>query len=150
MAGLSGAEHTHDPGFETTVSQWCYVLVLSALGEGAALLTLGLVKPWGEVVPRWIPLLGGRRIPIKAAVVPAATGAALLAAICAYFFANLLFFHLHFTPMVGPHGGQHPRLDITGWPKAFLLACYVPLLLWPVLVAACTVAYRQRRRAEGR
>ncbi|WP_141746805.1 hypothetical protein [Streptomyces agglomeratus] len=33
-----------------------YVLTLTAVSEALALLTLGLVQPWGEVVPRWIPL----------------------------------------------------------------------------------------------
>ena len=55
-----------------------YVIALSLLSEGLALLTLGLVQPWGEVVPRWIPFLGGRRIPTMAAVVPAALGATAL------------------------------------------------------------------------
>jgi hypothetical protein len=64
------------------------------------------------------------------------------------FFANMLFFHLHFAPAVGPKGGAHPRLEISGWPKVFFLACYLPLPLWPLLLAACTVAYRRRRRKE--
>lgn len=146
VAGVRGS----DPGQTSTLANWLYILCLSAIGEGVALLTLGLVKPWGEVVPRWIPVLGGRRVPVKAAVIPATAGAALLAAIGVYFFANMLFFHLHFAPAVGPKGGAHPRLEIGGRPKVFFLACYLPLPLWPILVAACTVAYRRRRRASGR
>ncbi|MFD0661346.1 hypothetical protein [Thermocatellispora tengchongensis] len=46
----------------TTMWGPLYLVALAALTEGAALLTLGLVRPWGEVVPRWIPLLGGRTI----------------------------------------------------------------------------------------
>ncbi|MFE3262422.1 hypothetical protein ACFXPS_44070 [Nocardia sp. NPDC059091] len=32
-----------------------YVVALSAIGELLALATLGLVRPWGQVLPRWIP-----------------------------------------------------------------------------------------------
>src|SRR5258705_2452225 len=37
-----------------------------------AVLTLGLVQRWGEVFPRWMPWLRGRRGPIKLAVIPPA------------------------------------------------------------------------------
>ena len=70
--GFSGqlADLYRAPGWITP-----YVIALSLLAEGLALLTLGLVRPWGEVVPRWIPVLGGRPIPTAAAVVPAGLGA---------------------------------------------------------------------------
>ena len=44
------------------------------LTDALALLTLGLVRPWGEIVPVWVPRLGGRRIPPAAVVVPATAG----------------------------------------------------------------------------
>lgn len=47
-----------------------YVLGLSVLSEAITLLALGLVRPWGEVLPRWVPLLGGRPLPRLAVVVP--------------------------------------------------------------------------------
>ena len=70
--GFSGelAELYRAPGWITP-----YVIVLSLAAEGVALLTLGLVKPCGEVVPRWVPVLGGRGIPTLAAVIPAGLGA---------------------------------------------------------------------------
>lgn len=55
-----------------------YLIGLSVVLEGLALLTLGLVQPWGEVVPHWIPFLGGRRVAPMAAVIPAAAGAVAL------------------------------------------------------------------------
>ena len=45
-----------------------------------AVLTLGLVLPWGERVPRWVPRIGGRAIPVPLVTVPAATVAALFTA----------------------------------------------------------------------
>src|SRR5262245_26302810 len=35
-----------------------YIVCLSLVSEGAALLSFGLVRPWGEVLPRWLPLVG--------------------------------------------------------------------------------------------
>jgi hypothetical protein len=36
-----------------------------------AFLTLGLVQRWGEVFPRWVPFLSGKRVPPAMAIVPA-------------------------------------------------------------------------------
>src|SRR5688500_17607283 len=63
---------------------WVYPVFLSVLSEALALLTLGLVQPWGETLPRWVPLLGGRRIPVLAAVIPAVLGALAVTAIWSY------------------------------------------------------------------
>ncbi len=52
-----------------------YVLVIGAVAEAASYLTLGLVRPWGEVVPLWIPLLGGRPVDHRIAVLAASLGA---------------------------------------------------------------------------
>jgi hypothetical protein len=43
-----------------------------------AVLMLGLVRRWGEVFPRWMIGLSGRRVPIALAVVPAMLAAVLL------------------------------------------------------------------------
>src|SRR3977135_1022876 len=48
-----------------------YLVALSVLIEIAAVLTLGLVQRWGEVVPRWVPVVGGKNIPRKAVLIPA-------------------------------------------------------------------------------
>jgi hypothetical protein len=55
-----------------------YVILLSLLADGLALLTLGLVRPWVERLPSWVPPFGSRRIPTMAVVLPASTGAALI------------------------------------------------------------------------
>ena len=51
---------------------------MATIALGGAALTLGLVQRWGEITPRWIPWLGGRPVPIAAAVVPASAAALLL------------------------------------------------------------------------
>jgi len=46
---------------DDAVTQW-YMIFLSALSMGLALLTLGLVHGWGQRVPHWVPRIGGRRM----------------------------------------------------------------------------------------
>ena len=60
------------------VPLWLYVILLSIVSELLAFTAVGLVSTWGEVFPRWIPVLRGRRVPALGAVVPAALGAAVL------------------------------------------------------------------------
>ncbi len=55
-----------------------YVVFLSILSEAFAFAAIGLIARWGEAFPRWIPLLRGRRVPRRAAVLPATVGAASL------------------------------------------------------------------------
>ena len=109
-----------------------YVVGLAVVSEALALLTLGLVRPWGEVVPRWIPLLGGRRVAPLAATVPAVAGGLVLSVLFGWTFWS-------YATNVGLPG--------TGTPAqyALLLACYLPLLAWPPLLIAVAVAYHRRR-----
>ena len=51
---------------------------MATFALGGAALTLGLTQRWGEVIPQWIPWLGGRPVPIAAAVVPPSAAALLL------------------------------------------------------------------------
>ena len=57
---------------------WTAGLFLANFGLVGALLTLGLVQRWGEVFPRWIIGLAGRRVPIALAIVPASFVSVLL------------------------------------------------------------------------
>ncbi|MFE6778358.1 hypothetical protein [Streptomyces sp. NPDC057702] len=112
-----------------------YLIGLSLCAEVLGLLTLGLVHRWGEEVPRWVPLLGGRRIPVLVAVVPAATGAALVTYITV---AGALEWN-------GPQAMGAPESPDGGhyW---LMTLCYLPLLAWGPLLALVTVAYYRRRR----
>ncbi len=114
------------PGFGERV----YIVGLSLVTEGLALLTHGLVRPWGEVVPRWIPLVGGRRVPPLAAVLPAVFGAIALTAIWTY--ATWQF--IDDPTVIGGAGHQ--------W---LLAVCYLPLLGWGPVLLAVAVAYYRRR-----
>ena len=54
--------------------------MLGAAMLTGAILTLGLVLPWGERAPRWVPAVGGRPVPVALAAVPAAVVATLFTA----------------------------------------------------------------------
>jgi hypothetical protein len=41
-------------------------------------LALGLISPWGLVCPRWMPLLGGRRVHAWFPLTPTVLGSALM------------------------------------------------------------------------
>jgi len=57
---------------------WTSGLFLANFGLVGAVLMLGLVQRWGEVFPRWMIGLAGRRVPIALAVVPASIVSVLL------------------------------------------------------------------------
>ncbi|WP_030170232.1 hypothetical protein [Spirillospora albida] len=113
-----------------------YVILLSVLAEGAAFLGMGLVRGWGEVWPRWIPVLRGRTIHPLAAIIPASLGAAALVWL--------------WTPLIHgfPSDPDNPAVIDDG-ALTVITVCYLPLLAWGPLLAAVTVAYAVRRRRYG-
>ncbi|MET0966873.1 MAG: hypothetical protein ABWZ02_10770 [Nakamurella sp.] len=111
--------------------------VLGAMAIGGAILTLGLVQRWGEVFPRWIPGLRGRRVPISLAVVPALLVSVIVTS------AGLMFCRMGLT---GKFENNFPGSgsDIAAW---------LPELFWPlwgVALAAAAIAYWLRRRGGCR
>jgi hypothetical protein len=126
--GASMGLEDADVGPGTTI----YNFALSAVSEGAALLTFGLVRPWGERAPGWIPVIGGRRLAPAPVIAAAVAGALALQAIWAFAFFQL------------SSGQDELRFTGPGW-RALLVACYAPNLLWAPLLGAVTWAYWRRR-----
>lgn len=122
----------HLPGSGT----W-YVLLLSVLQLGAALLTLVLIRPGQDRMPVWAPFRAGRRLPTGLVANGSGVGIAALAFLC-------VESAVHWDK-VDPFSGA----PATGW--AWLCwICYAIALLWPVLLCATTIGYvaaRGRRRA---
>lgn len=119
-----------------------YVVALSVFSELLAFMAVGLVARWGEVFPRWLPLLGRRRVPVAVAVLPAVLGSIVLTPLWAWATATS-FFHktmqLDDVPSVSPFA----EFD---WHFFVAAVAYVPLVAWGPLLAALTVAYYRRRR----
>ena len=118
------------PGWGTA-----YVFGLTLLLLGLALLSLGLVRPWGEVPPQWFPFVGGKDVPPLAAVVPAGAGAMAVTVLWVRAFSSL-------DQICDFYG-------LEGAARAGMIACYSPLLLWGPLLAAVTVSYSMRVRASS-
>ena len=106
-------------------------LTLSSGSWLAVILTIGLIRPWGEVFPRWMPVVAGRSVPIAAAAVPGGAVAALLS-----FAAGPL--------LVGAAvQGQGPAFVLT-------FALVFPCWLWGPALALAVWGYVGHRRAQQR
>ena len=108
-----------------------------------AVLMLGLVQRWGEVFPRWLLGLAGRRVPIALAVIPASLATVLLIAGGIGIWADL-------PQMVA-------NLAAIGADEAEIIGAIVfqlgPTLLfpvWGVALAVATLGYYYRRRGPCR
>jgi hypothetical protein len=103
---------------------------LASFALVGTVLTLGLVQRWGEVFPRWVPVLRGRPVPVALAVVPATVMAALATS------GGLGLIKA---------GIVDGMFDADEW------AAVGPALLWPlwgVALAWGTLAYWLRRRGR--
>jgi hypothetical protein len=108
---------------------------LATLAVGGAVLTLGLVQRWGEVFPRWMVGLRGRRVPVMLAVVPAGIVSVVVTS------AGMMFVRFGVT---GRFAAMFPggNSDVAAW---------LPEMFWPLwgaALAAAAYAYWLRRRGE--
>ncbi|MFI1222626.1 MULTISPECIES: hypothetical protein [unclassified Streptomyces] len=116
-----------------------YVLGLSVLTEVIAILTIGLVRGWGEVAPAWIPVIGGRRVRPMAAVVPAVLGGLVLT----FLFTAVPLGggrDLTFYGVIDGVGYSH-----AAW-NALATVCVTPIAAWGPITLALATAYWRRRR----
>jgi hypothetical protein len=118
-----------------------YVILLSIVSELLGFSAVGLVAGWGEVFPRWLPGLRGRRVPVRVAVVPASIGATVLTLLTAWTAVTLAF-----GVNVRGEAPSTPLFTFDTWQGILAIAAYAPLLAWGPLLAAVTVAYQRRRR----
>ncbi|MGX1562374.1 hypothetical protein [Streptomyces sp. NPDC055506] len=119
-----------------------YIVFLSVLSEALAFTAIGLIARWGEVFPSWVPLLRGRRVPVRATVITSATAATILTLGTAL----TLVTQILGTTIRGDALPANSPGEIGGWETAWFYACYAPLILWGPLLAVLTVAYGKRRR----
>ncbi|MFI8912693.1 hypothetical protein ACIGW4_13845 [Streptomyces sp. NPDC053513] len=144
-AGLWRLPAAFDAGIG--IGERAYVVFLSLFSEAVAFTAIGLVARWGEVVPAWVPVLRGRRIPPAAVLVPAALGSTAL---------TLLWTVLALTTQVmgttirGDALPSDVPSESGGWEAAVFYVCYAPLVLWGPLLGVLTVAYGRRRVGGGR
>jgi hypothetical protein len=118
---------------------WVSGVFLATFGLVGVLLTFGLVQRWGEVFPRWMIGLAGRRVPIALAVVPASLVSVLLVV-----GGTVVWSHL--PRMVA-------RLAARGADSVEIVGALVSVVggvllfpVWGVALAVATLGYCYRRR----
>ncbi|MGW5684327.1 hypothetical protein [Nonomuraea sp. NPDC003754] len=109
---------------------WISETVLGGLCVAGAVLTIGLVRRWGEVFPRWIPFLRGRRVPVWFAVVPGLAASVMLVQAGARLYLAMLTGDITITA--------------ERWGTFLPGLAWLP---WGLALAAATYAYYLRRRA---
>ncbi|WP_210747821.1 hypothetical protein [Actinomadura latina] len=119
-----------------------YVVLLSVFSELVAFTAVGLIARWGEVFPRWVPWVRGRRVPITAAVIPAAVGAAILTVLWTVSIVNGLVFRETIQGRPLPDGFP---IHFGSWEGVLGVVAYAPLVAWGPLLGVVTVAYFRRR-----
>lgn len=145
FAGLSGAQVKQDfaeggaSGLTLTLESWG-IDVTALLAVLGLVLLFALTRPFGQVCPRWVPLLGGRGVPRWLPLVPACTGAATLAP---YGLAGVVYCALGTAGLVTVPRGQFPS------PADALLVCWCGLgafAVFGVALAAAAWSYLRRTR----
>jgi hypothetical protein len=121
--GFDADELNAEPGIKL------FGLGLGLIALAAGIVTLGLIRPWGEVWPRWIPLVAARPVPIKAAVIPGA-GAATLLLVSSASLIGLLW------------------TSDASLLENVLFVLILPFPLWGASVGLATAAYYYRRRGQ--
>ncbi|MEI8407549.1 MULTISPECIES: hypothetical protein [unclassified Kribbella] len=119
--GFDAGELNAEPGMKL------FGLGLGLIALTSGIVTLGLVRPWGEVWPRWIPFVAGRPVPIKAAVIPGAVAGTLLLVSSASLISLL----------------WSSDASIA---ENLLSLLILPFPLWGAAVGLATAAYYYRRR----
>ncbi|WHY87169.1 hypothetical protein QNH39_04720 [Neobacillus novalis] len=101
-------------------------------------LTLGLIQKWGEVFPGWFPFIGGKRVPIMFAVIPASIIAIAVTAAGFVFTFGIIVEALHLVSMDNILLSQ-------GWGAMGPMIFWVP---WGVALGLAAIAYYYRRRGR--
>ncbi|MFC4062117.1 hypothetical protein ACFOWE_27765 [Planomonospora corallina] len=101
---------------------------LATLATLGGILSLGLTQRWGEVWPRWVVGLAGRRVPAAVPVVSASLATAVLASA----------------------GAMMVRITDWGDPAAWLPDPMAYWPVWAVALGAATLGYHLRRRGGCR
>lgn len=116
-----------------------YVGGLSVISELFALACFSLVRRWGEVVPEWIPVFGGRRVPPYLAIVPATIGGLVLTAVLIAWV--LTTFEIA--------GFARDRFDNLWWGVLAVSTSGLFALCGPMVLAMTYAYYRRRRHPKG-
>lgn len=110
-----------------------WMAFLTVATEALGLLTLALVRPWGEAVPRWVPRIGGVR---PAPLLVARVGTVVAIALVLVWTQFLIWWAV-------------PHDDMTAAGTTWVGVLYLPLIAWGPLVWFVVRAYRRHHGLTG-
>ncbi|QWW20586.1 hypothetical protein I6B53_01975 [Schaalia sp. 19OD2882] len=133
--GFAGTET-----YRQSSSALLYVLGLDVIQVCGAIACLGLVRPWGERVPAWVPGIGGREIPRLLPLIVGGVGNLIL-------YRVIWRLAIHFTLVwTGVEQGWTPTDGMNATQTTVIALCYAPMLAWPAALSIALVGYALRRR----
>jgi hypothetical protein len=106
--------------------------LLGGLAIGGAVLTLGLIRRWGEVFPGWVPLVRRRRVPVWFAVVPGLWSALVISQMGVRILVWLV--------------SDDSAFDADNWGEGAPGLVFLP---WGLALAAAVYAYAVRRAHDA-
>lgn len=107
-------------------------LLLGGAALLGSVLTVGLIRPWGERFPRWMPGLAGREVPVAVAAVP---GGVVATVLC-----------VSAIPMIAlSFASSADGLGLTDWWSRLLMVLVLPLWLWGPMLALAVWGYVEHR-----
>lgn len=112
-------------GVDASTLFWGFALSVGAWA--GFVLTLGLIRPWGETFPRWMPAVAGRPVPVAFAAVP---GGVVAAGVCAAA-----------VPMIQ----QFSQISVN---EALVFAVVMPFWFWGPMLSLAVWAYVLHRRSH--
>jgi hypothetical protein len=138
--GLSEEQFRNSQGNALVISG---ALSLGAFVLVGAVLMLGLVQRWGEIFPRWMIGLAGRRVPIALAVIPASLASVLLIVGGIGIWSNL-------APMVANAAAAGAQDIVLIEEIIFQVGPTLLFPVWGIALAVATLGYYYRRRGACR
>ncbi|MGW6706033.1 hypothetical protein ACWGDE_14245 [Streptomyces sp. NPDC054956] len=139
---MKDADRGREVGVLNRAFLWCYehgidvTIVLAALGT---VLLLGLVRPWGRIFPRWVPLAAGKPVPRWLPLTPAWPAAGFLAPVFGVI--------APVTAVLTAFGAAHPNTG--GFAPVIFLVAYGGFGSYGLALGAAAWSY-QRRTRPGR
>ena len=115
--------------------------IFGSLCIAGGLLTLGLTQKWGEVFPSWFPFIGGKRVPVLLAVLPAVCVAIAVTSAGVIFTFSVIAVKFQFIS-----AGDNMLLN-----ESNIWGAFGPMLLWipwGVSLGLAAIAYYYRRRGR--
>ncbi|MED3656037.1 hypothetical protein P4489_17305 [Heyndrickxia sporothermodurans] len=101
-----------------------------------SILTLGLIQKWGERFPSWFPFIGGKKVPVLLAVIPATCVAIAVTSAGFVFTTSFIAVEFH---LVSADGILVSQI----WGAVGPMLFWIP---WGVALGLATIAYYYRRR----